>query len=364
MTAHTSCPAPRAAALLAALLLPFNLQADFLEDFEASGTDYQHGDSIDLFNGWSITSGGEARVSNEQSSGGQQSLKLFPQTPETEVERTVQSGEWGSDTVAFWDIHILPVADDSQTPRNVLDLDRALIAFVEDNGVGRIQVFDADGQGGGTGIDTGRTFTIDSNNRAQYWLRLTFRHDYASGKWDLAVDGELILADLGLDQAAGLPGSVWFYGDSAEAVYIDDFELSFDNPLYTDTSRDNLPDDWLLAHGLDHTINQRYADPDGDGLANLEEYLLGKLPTVYDYDSGATFYYADSTSGDNTYNGLAAIPLGNNTGPKATVANAIAAASTGDTLLLLESVTPYTETTLNLNSKTLRLRPIGNVSIK
>jgi len=346
-------------------LLPSTLQAGFLEDFEESGSDYQHGHSIDLYNGWSITSGGEARVDDTQSAFGLQSLKLFPQTPETEVERIVQSGEWGSDTVAFWDIHILPVADSSSQPANVLDIDRALITFVEDSGQGRVHVYDADGQGGGQGFDSGHTFAIDGDNRATAWIRLTFRHDYAAGTWDLAINDNLLLVDLGLDQAAGLPGAVWFYGDSDEPVHIDDLELSFDNPLYTDTSRDNLPDDWLQAHGLDHTINQRDADPDGDGLSNIEEYLQGKLPTVADHDGGLTdFYYANNATGDNLFDGLAAVPMGGGVGPKETLSAAIATASTGDTILFLEGVATYTETTLDPDGKTLRLRPVGNVSIK
>lgn len=353
------------ACLAALAVLAFPLHADFSEDFEASGADYAHGDSIDLYNGWSITSGGEARVDDSQSAAGLQSLKLFPQTPATEVGRVVQSGEWGSETVAFWDIHILPVADGSSQPVNVLDMDRALIAFVEDSGQGRVHAYDADGQGGGQGFDTGHTFAIDSYDRATAWMRLTFRHDCAAGTWDLAINDNLILTDLGLDQAASLPGAIWLYGDSSHAVHIDQLELSFDNPRYTDTARDNIPDDWLLSHGLSHTINQRNADPDGDALTNLDEYLLGKLPTVADHNGGLTgFYYTNNATGDNLFNGLAAVPQGGSVGPKQTLSAAIQTAASGDTILLLAGASTYTENTLNPDGKTLRLRPVGSVRIQ
>jgi hypothetical protein len=43
-----------------------------------------------------------------------------------------------------------------------------------------------------------------------------------------------------------------------------------------DSDDDGLPDDWEMANGLDQDDPQDgSADPDGDGLTNLEEYIAG-----------------------------------------------------------------------------------------
>lgn len=54
--------------------------------------------------------------------------------------------------------------------------------------------------------------------------------------------------------------------------------------LNFDRDRDNLPDWWEMANGLDIDGNPKdeYADPDGDGLINLHEFWAGSNPLVPD----------------------------------------------------------------------------------
>jgi hypothetical protein len=52
-----------------------------------------------------------------------------------------------------------------------------------------------------------------------------------------------------------------------------------------DSDADGLPDCWEL-HYFGSLSQTASGEPDGDGLTNLEEYLLGRNPTIYDSLNG------------------------------------------------------------------------------
>jgi hypothetical protein len=56
------------------------------------------------------------------------------------------------------------------------------------------------------------------------------------------------------------------------------------NPQLADTDGDGMPDGWEVNHGLDPLANDAGADPDNDGLTNLQEYQHGTNPQVADTD--------------------------------------------------------------------------------
>ena len=61
--------------------------------------------------------------------------------------------------------------------------------------------------------------------------------------------------------------------------------LAGTNPLLADSDGDGIPDGWEV----DNNINDPNADPDNDGLTNLEEYLLGTDPNNPDTDGDGIF---------------------------------------------------------------------------
>ena len=59
-----------------------------------------------------------------------------------------------------------------------------MAAFVAEAGSGQVYVIHGDGFGSGTWVSAQRPIDL-SNGRAQDWLRLSYRLDYAQQRWDL-----------------------------------------------------------------------------------------------------------------------------------------------------------------------------------
>ena len=62
------------------------------------------------------------------------------------------------------------------------------------------------------------------------------------------------------------------------------FELTIEAGVGVDTDGDGLPDSWEHAYGLSVGTNDAGADPDGDGLTNLQEYTAATNPHQADTD--------------------------------------------------------------------------------
>jgi len=69
-----------------------------------------------------------------------------------------------------------------------------------------------------------------------------------------------------------------------------DGKQTFHGPVSVDWDRDGLPDDWEKAHGFDNlNPDDANADPDNDGLTNLQEYKYGFDPRDNDSDEDGIF---------------------------------------------------------------------------
>ncbi|MDB3978320.1 right-handed parallel beta-helix repeat-containing protein [Pseudomonadales bacterium] len=61
----------------------------------------------------------------------------------------------------------------------------------------------------------------------------------------------------------------------------------------SDEDGDKIPDDYELRNGLDAGLNDADRDLDGDGITNLDEYLLGTDPIVFEEDQDGDGYFGD-----------------------------------------------------------------------
>ena len=111
-----------------------------------------------------------------------------------------------------------------------------------------------------------------------------YRLGHGSDPFRADTDGDGL--DDGAEVALGtLPTSADTDGDGLD----DDVEIGLGtNPLSRDSDGDGLRDDWEVAHGLDPLVSTgddgAGADPDGDGLMNLQEQQWGTDPLNADTD--------------------------------------------------------------------------------
>ncbi|MEM7790794.1 MAG: hypothetical protein AAF546_05280, partial [Verrucomicrobiota bacterium] len=151
----------------------------------------------------------------------------------------------------------------------------AITGFVQVGLDGAVYALHGDGFGNGIWLDTGYRTSL-SGPLASDWLRITFRLDYSRLKWDLFLNNQLQIIDVGFLDANTQPlSSFGVSGSDYGTTSFDQFEAGFFNPLFADADNDGIADSYESSQGLDTTTDDRDGDADFDSLANIFEYMSG-----------------------------------------------------------------------------------------
>lgn len=132
--------------------------------------------------------------------------------------------------------------------------------------------------------------------------------------------------------------------------------------LLADSDGDVLPDGWEVTYGLNPTnAADASADPDDDGLTNLQEYQRGFDPT--EVDGGAITLYVNAATGDDANFGINA--TGNDVySPVQTIDRALDLALDDDTIRIEAGTYPEIPFTYDFGNRTIAIQFNGNVIIE
>jgi hypothetical protein len=201
--------------------------------------------------------------------------------------------------VGWVDFYVKPAFSDSDDLPVSFDLGQAALAgFVRVGESGEVYALHGDGLGNGIWLSTGYVVATNAEGLASDWLRMTYRLDYSTQRWDLFLDDSLQMIDLGFIDANAPPLSGFnIKGSPLGSTYFDQFEAGFNNPLFTDEDNDGIADSYENAEGLDSSINDRDGDKDFDLVLNIYEYLDGLSAGNPDTDGDGVHDGAERAAG-------------------------------------------------------------------
>jgi RHS repeat-associated protein len=253
------------------------IRLPFMEAFEAPGLT---NGALDGQHGWMAAGGGLMLVQSNVVCEGQQALEL---RATGKVAHVVASE--GAPLV-WLDVHSKPVRRLSEEWPTISSNSASAFFF---NPEGRLTVCSGS-------ADTQRWEVLTSHSPVVtgQWVRLTVCLNVPARQWALWLNGVQVARNLGFINPVTELSMVQAHGPAFSSAYLDSLAIMTSEPTGLDTDGDGLPDTWEIAHDLD-PINSSdpsdpsdrsdaIADPDHDGLANLEEYLLGLNPRDPDTD--------------------------------------------------------------------------------
>lgn len=219
---------------------------------------------------------------------GAQSILLTPSTPPTEA--TQPFGAYVGHPVVFVDVFAKPVAGGDGGSSVFVQADVAQVALVRVESQGELHILD----GGGGWRSVGAKVSLAPEGQALDWLRVTIREDFSTKRWDLYVDGKLIAYDAGFtDDTKTIFTRITFLGSTTAASAFDDFYVGFENPLFADANNDGIDDAWEALYGLSLETNNR------------DRVLVGgTVPVIQAYLNGIDPRGSGGATADTDFNGL------------------------------------------------------------
>lgn len=176
---------------------------------------------------WGVVTGA-AEIVESDAIDGEQSLRLVPGDPIGRVR--VQSRTLAESAQLFVDFWVRTVATDGEV--EFLDFDGALVAFRRVGEEGEVSVFHATSELAGHWIGTGLRFVIGAEGAAGDWIRVTILRDYATGSWQLWLNGVVAFQNVrALPPDRDGVRSVWVLGDEVGPVLVDRFYFGAVNPF-------------------------------------------------------------------------------------------------------------------------------------
>lgn len=314
------------------------------EDFEAPK--FTAGQGINQVDGWS--SEGSVMVSPDQSADGAQSLQVGAGGKVSKALLT--SG------IRFIDVAVLPIFSSTDQPGETINLGGAKLSFVNSGTGGQIVVVS-----GTAAQAVNASYKLGDGNLAWDWVKVTVREDVAKGTWDLFLDGKPVVFDQALEADRS---SFRVENDSVSAAYVDMFTEQSTNPLFQDTDKDGMPDAYEVANGLNPYLDDRLGDLDNDGISNIQELFTNSSPGVA--GSGRQYgciLYVDNKNGNDSNAGTSSYRVEED-GPKASIKSAMAAAKSGDLIMVLPGNGLYQEGSRSAQGKRITIKTLSNVTIK
>jgi hypothetical protein len=246
---------------------------------------------------WSSVQG-SAFISTQDSNSGLQSL-ILDAGPLPAVA-TLGFPQSQGEGVEFCDFYAKPAAEAMIANSTLFTVEGAQFAFIQSGSDGVLEAYQGDGNGGGFWVATQFVIDLGTGNQSQDWIRLTARMDFTRQTWDLYANGAMVAADIPFASNSSTYLSMFqVQGDAGTASYVDDLYVGSTNPLFADVNNDGIDDAWETQYGLSLATNDRYTDPSGGGVSNVQKYVQGTNPL--DYFNGiapnVTPFYTDPLTG-------------------------------------------------------------------